>query len=81
MFQSLKEPFGGNDMKKDVVEYDSKWLTCQKSKTEHKHPAEELQPIELPEWKWDRVISDFVVGLPKTIEGYDTNLGRSWSTD
>ena len=34
-------------------------------------PTGELQPIKLPEWKWDEITMDFVVGLPKTLEGYD----------
>ena len=36
-------------MKKDVAKYVSKYLTCQKVKAEHRHPARELQPIKLLE--------------------------------
>ena len=71
MYQGLKEHFWWNGMKKDVAEYVSKCLTCQKVKAEHRHPAGELQPIKLPEWKWDQIAMDFVVGLPRTVEGYD----------
>ena len=71
MYQGLKEHFWWNGMKKDVADYVSKCLTCQKVKAEHRHPAGELQPIELPEWKWDQITMDFVVGLPRTVEGYD----------
>ncbi|KAL5549711.1 hypothetical protein UlMin_004942 [Ulmus minor] len=28
-------------------------------------------PIEIPEWKWEQISMDFVVGLPKTTNGYD----------
>ena len=58
-------------MKKDVAEYINKCLTYQKLKAKHKHPAGELQPIELPEWNWDQITMDFVFGLPRTVEGYD----------
>ena len=71
MHKGLKEHFWWNGLKKDVAKYVSKCVTCQKVKAEHKHPTGELQPIELPEWKWDQITIDFVVGLPRTIEGYD----------
>ena len=71
MYQGLKEHFWWNGMKKDVAEYVSKCLTCQKVKAKHRHSADELQPIKIPEWKWDQITMDFVVGLPRTVEGYD----------
>ena len=71
MYKDLKEHFWWNKMKNDVAEFVSKCLTCQKVKVEHKRPAGKLQPIEVPEWKWEQITMDFVVGLPKTSEGYD----------
>ena len=71
MYQGLREHFWWNGMKKDVADYVAKCLTCKKVKAEHRHPAGELQPIKLPEWKWDEITMDFVVGLPRTPEGYD----------
>ena len=67
MYQGLKEHFQWNGIKRDVAIYVSKCLTCQKIKAEHRHPAGELQPIELPEWKWDEITMHFVVGLPRTL--------------
>ena len=58
-------------MKKDMADNVNKCLTCQKVKAEHRHSAGKLQPIELPEWKWDQITRDFVVGLPRMVEGYD----------
>jgi len=53
-------------MKQEVIDYVAKYLTCQRMKVEHQRPAGLLQPLEVPEWKWDSVAMDFVVGLPLT---------------
>ena len=58
-------------MKKDVADYVSKCLTCQQVKAEHRHPAGLLQSLPIPEWKWEHVTMDFVVGLPRTQQGND----------
>ena len=33
---------------------------------EHQVPSGLLRPIRIPEWKWDRITVNFVVGLPST---------------
>ncbi|KAI5675488.1 hypothetical protein M9H77_06438 [Catharanthus roseus] len=38
-------------------------------KAEHRRSAGLLQPLPVPEWKWDHVTIDFVTGLPRT-RGY-----------
>jgi hypothetical protein len=40
-------------------------------KAEHKKPTGLLQPMKIPEWKWE-VGMDFIVGLPHTQRGYDS---------
>ncbi|MCH82353.1 retrotransposon protein, partial [Trifolium medium] len=42
-----------------------------KSKIEHQKPSGLLQPMFIPEWKWDSIAMDFVSGLPKTVKGND----------
>nr|AAT77831.1 putative pol polyprotein [Oryza sativa Japonica Group] len=45
---------------------------CQRVKAEHQRPAGLLQPLQVPEWKWDEIGMDFITGLPKTQGGYDS---------
>ncbi|KAM6551282.1 hypothetical protein CsatB_001090 [Cannabis sativa] len=54
------------NMKKNLVKFVSRCLTCQQIKAEHQRPAGLLQPLTLPEWKWEDITMDFVVGLPRT---------------
>jgi len=53
-------------MKQEVPDYVVKCLTCQRVKIEYQRPAGLLQPLDVPEWKWDSVSMDFVMGLPLT---------------
>ena len=71
MYQDLKAHYWWKGMKKDVAEYVSKCLTCQQVKAEHRHPAGLLQSLPIPEWKWEHITMDFVVGLPRTQQGND----------
>ena len=59
-------------MKKDVVRFVEKCLTCQQVKAEHQRPAGTLQPLEIPEWKWEQITMDFVSGLPKSPTNHDS---------
>jgi hypothetical protein len=59
-------------MKRDIAEYVSLCDTCQRVKVEHQRPAGLLQPLKIPEWKWEEIGMDFIVGLPRTQAGYDS---------
>ena len=58
-------------MKSDIVEFVNKCLIYQKVKIEHQRPSGMLQPLEIPEWKWENISMDFIMGLPKTLARYD----------
>ena len=72
MYQDLKTSFLWSGMKRDVSEFVTKCLVCQRVKAEHQVPSGLLQPIRIPEWKWDRITMDFVVGLPLTGRKHDS---------
>jgi hypothetical protein len=72
MYKDLKTRYWWNGMKRDVAEYIALCDTCQRVKAEHQRPAGLLQPLKIPEWKWEEVRIDFIVGLPRTQAGYDS---------
>ena len=58
-------------MKNDIAKFVAECLTCQQVKAEHQRPGGLLQPLPIPEWKWEHVTMDFVVGLPRSLKGHD----------
>ena len=71
MYQDLKQSFWWPNMKREIAEWVSKCDTCQRVKAEHQRPSGLLQPLEIPEWKWEHIAMDFVVGLPRTKTNHD----------
>ena len=49
MYQDLRALYWWSGMKRDVVDYVAKCLTCQQVKAEHQRPAGLLQPLGIPE--------------------------------
>ena len=71
MYHTLRREFWWKGMKKDIAEFVARCLVCQQVKIEHQKPAGLMQRIELPEWKWEHITMDFVVGLPVNQKGND----------
>jgi len=72
MITILRKEYYWLGMKRDVAEYLARCLDCQKIKFEHQHPAGLLQPLPIPEWKWETISMDFITGLPKTRKNNDS---------
>jgi hypothetical protein len=63
MIQLIYSPWKYKDVLCDV---------CQRVKAEHQRPAGLLQPLKVPEWKWEEISMDFIVRLPHTHDDYDS---------
>ena len=72
MYQDLKTSYWWSEMKRDVSEFVTKCMVCQKVKVEHQVPSGLLQPIMILKWKWGRITMDFVIGLPLTGKKHDS---------
>jgi hypothetical protein len=72
MYQDLKKRFYWYGMKREIAEYVAVCDSCQRIKAEHQRPAGLLQPLQIPQWKWDEIGMDFIVSLPRTRIGYDS---------
>nr|AAV31278.1 putative polyprotein [Oryza sativa Japonica Group] len=72
MYQDLKERFWWASMKREIAEYVAVCDVCQRVKAEHQKPASLLQPLKIPEWKWEEIGMDFITGLPRTSSGHDS---------
>jgi hypothetical protein len=72
MYQDLKKKFWWYGMKREIAEHVAICDSCQRIKAEHQRPTGLLQPLRIPQWKWDEIGMDFIVGLPCTRVGYDS---------
>jgi hypothetical protein len=61
MYQDLKEKYWWYGLKRDVATYVALCDVCQQVKAEHQRPACLLQPLKIPEWKWEEIGMDFIV--------------------
>jgi hypothetical protein len=72
MYQDLKQRYWWYEMKRDVAAHVALCDTCHRVKAEHHKPTGLMQPLKVPEWKWEEIGMNFIVGLPQTPAGYDS---------
>jgi hypothetical protein len=72
IYHGLKSRYWWYGIKRAIAEYVALCDNCQRVKTECQRPTGHLQPLKIPEWKWEEISMDFIVGLPKTQSGYDS---------
>ena len=65
MYRDLRRNFWWRNMKKDVADFFARCFTCQQVKEDHLKSPGLLQPLPIPEWKWEHVTMDFMIALPK----------------
>ena len=70
-YNNLRQSFYWPRMKRDILEYVSKCLSCQKIKAERVRYPGKLHPIDAPQMKWECISMDFITGLPKS-HGFDS---------
>jgi hypothetical protein len=59
-------------MKTAITEYVALCDNCQRVKAERQRPMRLLQPLKIPQWKWEEISIDFIVRLPTMQSGYDS---------
>jgi hypothetical protein len=69
-YGQIKERFSWKGLKDDVLKHIRECTTCQQNKFEQTHPAGLLQPLPIPEQKWETISMDFITGLPR-VQGRD----------
>jgi hypothetical protein len=72
MYYDLRQQFWWMRMKRETSRYVSECDTCQKVKANYKKPRWLLQPLSIPDWKWDDINMNFIVGLPLTAHKFDS---------
>jgi hypothetical protein len=72
MYQDLKKHFWWKGMKTDIAGHVARCDTYNRVKTEHQRPTGLLKPLDVPEWKWESISMDFIVGLPRSQKGNDS---------
>lgn len=69
-YRQIRERFSWKGLKNDVLQYVRECSTYQQNKSEHNLPAGLLQPLPIPDQKWDSISMDFITGLPR-VQGKD----------
>jgi hypothetical protein len=69
-YRQIRERFAWKGLKIDVLKFVQECHICQQNKEEHTRPAGLLQPLPIPEQKWESILMDFITRLPQ-VQGKD----------
>jgi hypothetical protein len=72
MYHDMRQQFWWIRMKREAAHYVSECDTCRKVKADYMKPGGLLQPLSIPEWKWDNISIYFIVSLPLTTHKFDS---------
>src|SRR3954454_11849901 len=71
MYHDIRQWYWWSNMKQDITRYVDEGDVCRRVKEEHQRPAGTLQPLYIPEWKWDKIEMDFVTSFTRSQKGHD----------
>eukprot|EP00253_Pinus_taeda_P036407 PITA_36407 len=69
-YRAIRERFSWKGLKEDILQHIRECDVCQRNKGEMNHPAGLLQPLPIPEGKWESISMNFIIGLPM-VQGMD----------
>jgi transposase InsO family protein/uncharacterized protein YjiS (DUF1127 family) len=72
--ERLKRQWFWPKMKNDVEDYVRSCTACQQNKPSHQKPMGLLQPLPIPERRWQQVTMDLITQLPMSKNGFDAVL-------
>ena len=61
-----------HNMKNEVAKHLAICIECEQVKVEHQHLVGLLQPLPIPQWKWETIRMDFITFLPKNVKQNDS---------
>jgi hypothetical protein len=67
MYHDLKSRYWWYGMKRAIAEYVALCNNCQRVKAKRQRPARLLQPLKIPQWKWEEISMDTTTQF-----GYDS---------
>ena len=71
VYEQLSRKWYWPRMKETVVDYVRSCPSCQQNKSSNQKPIGLLQPLPIPERRWQQVTLDLITQLPKTKSGND----------
>ena len=75
MYQDLKQAYWWTRMKREIAQFVNECDVCRRVKAEHQRPAGLLQPLAIPEWKFDHIEIFLIILMSKLYVKYFDKIG------